>query len=120
MKHFYAALIIFVFIISGSVFTHYHTKKRLSIIESQAKIFQTSESVTDLENQRIKNIKNYFYGKKNMLRLTVSKEHINNIELNILLIENSIRNEDFQSCQEKSIELTNTIHQIERYLTAID
>ena len=74
----------------------------------------------DIAKKEYTLLKSDFYTKKDMLQKFINKEHINEIEKNILLIENAINNNELTECQNLSIETQCLITQIIDYTTAID
>ncbi len=120
MKNFYFSIVLFIVIIAGSVFSNAFLRNELKIYEAGFGKIINSEEISQTDIESIKNIKEKFYKQKNMLQLFVSKEHIKDIEANILLIENSLAEDRLSDSKEKCLEALTTIRQITDYLTSVD
>ena len=55
-----------------------------------------------------------------MLQLFISKEHIKDIETDILLIEHFLYENELSECKQTCIEAISVINQIAEYITSID
>ena len=109
MKHFYITVVIFIFIISVSVFSDRYIDK--SVDEVTRKINNTENYEESVETKKL------FLSKKNMLRLFVNKEHIDLIELNFILLENRYHENDFDKVPEIRIEIINGLDNIRNEIT---
>ncbi len=119
MKHLYICVIIFILIITTGFFTDKMLKKELDILSVDvgkvAKIADVSQAETNMQI-----IKDRFYSKKNMLLLYVSKEHIRELETDILLMEEAVKSSDSNAVKESSIRIQTTASYSRRSLTAFD
>jgi len=119
MKHLYICVTIFILIITTGIFTDKMLKKELDILsvdaEKIAVITDASQARTNIEI-----IKDKFYSKKNMLLLYASKEHIRELETDILLMEDAVQSDDMSSAKENSINIQINCAYIKRSLTAFD
>lgn len=120
MKNFYFSIVLFIVIIAGSVFSNTFLRSELKIYEAVFGKIVNSEDVSKAEIESIENIKEKFYKQKNMLQLFISKEHIKDIESNILLIENSLLDDRLSDSKKECLEAITTIRQITDYLTSVD
>lgn len=113
MKNFKLSLILFLLILSGSLLSNIYVKKQISFY---------STAITAIENKPafIENIKKRFYKQKNLLQLFINKEHIKELEVNILLIEKNIAAGETSDCKDLIIETVCLLSQIEEYMTAVD
>lgn len=118
MKHFYICVAIFLSIITASLFTDNMLKKELDIISVSAE--KTATAVSRQAETEIKVMKERFYDKKNMLMLFASKEHIKDLETDILLMEDAVQSEDITAAKENSINIQINCAYIKRGLTAFD
>ncbi len=109
MKTFYYSLIIFITILIGSVLSDIYVKKQMLFYKSYITGIETVDNSTS--ETRIEITKDKFSKQKNMLRLFINKEHINDIEKNILLMEYYCKNDEIEKNNETVIE---TIHMIEQ------
>lgn len=98
MKHFYTALIIFIFIISLGFYSNIFLKTKTDIL-SEKIVMLDINSIDDIAT-----LKTYIENKKNMLQFFMNKEHINDIQLNINLMENRINENNTEKLQELKIE----------------
>lgn len=113
MKHFYIALFLFLLIISTGIFSHIYIKNTIDIMTTQLYAVdneRTSESIDKL--------KTIFDNKKNMLVCFLNKEHINEIEFNIILLENRLNENNEENYTEIKLKIINDLNQL--YETPID
>ncbi len=120
MKHFYIAILIFAIITAGSFAEARFVKQTFSMMDTRLNSIYKSEITDENFTSRLNNMKNIFYSKKNMLQMFVNKEHINDIELNILLLENAAKNNDIEECRSIALKINNSIAFICNSQTAID
>ena len=92
MKNFYIALILFITILSASISGDIYIKRQMMNYSIGFKALNNLDA-SNAQN-RISIMKNKFYKQKNMLRLFINKEHINNLETNIMLLENNVSQSD--------------------------
>ena len=113
MKNFKLSLLLFSVILTGSLISNLY-------LEHQIRFYTTS--IMTIENMPafISEIKEKFYKQKNILELFINKEHINNLELNILLLEKNIAAGEISDCKDLIIETVCLLSQIEEYMTAVD
>ena len=118
MKHFYICLIIFTIIVSAGFTTDIILKKEFSGISASArKIYAQYEKNNDKAEVEV--IQNNFYDKKNMLLLFTSKEHIKELETEILLLENAVKYDDMQSAKDAAVKIDIACMYSKRSLTAL-
>ncbi len=120
MKNFYFSIILFVLIISGALISNSYIQKTLDYYKEVFLSVVTADIISETEILSVSRAKETFSGQKNMLQLFVSKEHIKDIETNILLIENYLYEDELMDCKEKSIEIISVINQIKEYISSID
>ena len=120
MKNYYFSLILFFSILSGALLTNTYLNKQLDSYIAKLEFVLNSENNTVQQKSTVNSFKKDFEKQKNMLRLFISKEHIKDIETNILLIQNSLEENNLSDCKEKSIETITTINQINEYITGIN
>lgn len=120
MKHFYISLFLFISILAGGVFSNVYTQKIIDIMSLKAKNFCTVEAVSERNEEEIKMLKDNFYSKKDMLQLFINKEHIKEIEIDILLLENAVINKDADMCREQGIEIVILMSHLKDNLVASD
>lgn len=120
MKHFRICIIIFISILTMSVFSYSFTKTQINHIYTAIEKYTDIQSLTSDDINTIKAVKDRFYDKKNMLQLFINKEHINHLETDILLLEDSIINNNAENCRENSIQALVILTQIQGYTLAID
>lgn len=120
MRNYYFSLILFVSIILFCFACNIFTHSNLRSFQTKFEKFEKADYVTEALVNDCNSMKNEFYKEKNMLQLFVNKEHIKELEKNILLIENALINQDINECQKISIESLCLVHQIRDYTTAID
>lgn len=120
MKNYYFSLILFFSILSGALLTNTYLNKQLDSYKAKLEFVLNSEIITVQQKSTVNSFKTDFEKQKNMLRLFISKEHIKDIETNILLIQNSLEENNLSDCKEKSIETITTINQINEYITGIN
>lgn len=118
MKHFYICIAIFLSIITASLFTDNMLKKELDIISVGAE--KAASAVNRQAETEVAVVKERFYGKKNMLMLFASKEHIKDLETDILLMEDAVQSADMTATKENSINIQINCEYIKRGLTAFD
>ncbi|MBR5520817.1 MAG: hypothetical protein IKU54_02365 [Oscillospiraceae bacterium] len=106
MKHLYICLLLFITIVITGLIADRYIKKELNIISADVHSFIDNSDYND-KNMHITTeaIKKRFYDKKNMLLLFINKEHIQEIEKTISLMENAAYNTDIDEYQILSIEL---------------
>lgn len=120
MKHFYISIIIFITIVSGSIFSNTICSHILGELYNSVSVFRNIV-YNDLNTEtNINKISEIFYSKKNMLQLFINKEHIEEIEINICLLKNAVDNRDYEDCQQKSIEILTMLSFLDDSLTASD
>ena len=120
MRIFRFSLILFLTIIISSVFCSFYIRDNLSFYNIYLKNIESIDKNIEMAKKEYALLKSDFYTKKDMLQKFINKEHINEIEKNILLIENAINNNELTECQNLSIETQCLITQIIDYTTAID
>ena len=118
MKHFYLCIVIFFIILAGGITADSLICKELDIVSITSQKISAAGK-TDRSETEIGIIKNRFYSKKNMLLLFISKEHLENLETEILLMENAFIENDYDKIKESSINITVIISYIRRSLTTL-
>ncbi|MEG1863498.1 MAG: hypothetical protein RR198_07830 [Oscillospiraceae bacterium] len=74
-------------------------------LKVQAKTLTESQSINVNTFNRTKSIKDNFLSRKNTLDFFLNKEHIQDIESKILLLESAVKNDEPQGVRENSIQL---------------
>ncbi len=120
MKHFYISLTIFAAIIICGVFSNAYVKDFSVEFYNYLEKFAYAETLTPQDNIEINIIKNEFFSKKNMLQFFLNKEHIQDIELDILLIEDAVKNNDAGLCRENSIHAVSNLIFLKESIFAVD
>lgn len=120
MKNYYFSLILFFTVCLTAAVANSLASSEINRYIAALNLFSNITTITDSDRNRIADLKYEFENKKNMLRLIISKEHINNIETNILLIENNIKNDSIEDIQSKSLESIAILKQIKEYLVAVN
>ena len=120
MKHFYISVFIFSAVICLCFSEKVFIENTMNNMESKVNLLYKADIIDDTYMSRVNILKNYYFIKKNMLHIFVNKEHIKEIELNILLLETSAVNNDIESCKEKAVEIINMIEFITANQIAID
>ena len=119
MKHFYISLFIFATVIVTGFFADYTRKKEFDILCASAEQISVQPEIRQAEIQ-VKSMKKRFYDKKNMLMLIRSKEHIKDIETDILLMEDAVQSGDMRTAKENSIRIQVTAGYSKRSLYSFD
>ena len=120
MKHFRICVAIYLFIIAGALASYLYTRNEIRQLIASIEKYNTVQTVSENDEITIKSIKNRFFDKKNMLQFFINKEHIHQLETNILLLENSILNNNADECRKNSLEALITLNQINDYTIAVD
>ncbi len=120
MKNFYFSLILFISIILASILCNFYINNSLYYYNICLEKIENNDKNIYTMTDEVTLLKNDFYSKKDMLQLFISKEHINEIEKIILLIENAAYNNELAECRNLSIDAQCLISQIVEYTTAID
>ena len=104
MKRFYISLIIFISVLATGFVSDRFRSNELDYIQAYTqKIINTEDN--NRAFMQAKNLKDSFYSKKNMLLLIISKEHIKNLENDILIMENALKNGDRDTAAESAIQI---------------
>ena len=104
MKRFYISLIIFISVLTTGFVSDRFRSNELDYIHAYAvKIINTEDNIRAF--MQAKNLKDNFYSKKNTLLLIISKEHIKNLENDILIMENALKNGDRDTAAESAIQI---------------
>lgn len=120
MKNFYFSVILFFSILSGTFITNHYIQNNLNYYKDVFVSVVNTEKISETVIMSVSRAKETFFKQKNMLQLFVSKEHIKDIETDILLIENYLSEDQLMDCKEKSIEIISVINQIKEYMIKID
>ena len=118
MKNFYFSIILFIVILIGSIASNIYVKEQMNMYNSYFKSI-LSEAPIDTETHT-NIIKQKFYKQKNMLQMFINKEHIQELEISILLIENAIDSGTVSQNNETLIETICLVSHIMEYTTAIN
>ena len=104
MKRFYISLIIFISVLTTGFVSDRFRNNELDYIQAYAgKILNTEDNNRAI--MQAKKLKDIFYNKKNTLLLIISKEHIKNLENDILIMENALKNGDRNTAAESAIQI---------------
>ena len=120
MRHFHISLFIFTAIISTAFASFVFTSSEIKQINVSVQELCDKQEISENDIMTVKAIKKRFNDKKNMLRFFINKEHINQLESNIMLLENYAINSDAENIREKSIETIIILNQINEYSAAVD
>ena len=118
MKHFIISLVLFAVILVSAFFSHTFTNNFIDLVRADSRPLTTVTKMENGTHQHMQNIKNRFYDKKNTLQLFLNKEHIQEIETKILLLESAVENEEYEAIRQNSIELICLLDHAESSLTA--
>ena len=94
MKIFRFSLILFLTIIISSVFCSFYIRDNLSFYNIYLKNIESIDKNIEIAKKEYTLLKSDFYTKKDMLQKFINKEHINNLETNIMLLENDVSQSD--------------------------
>ena len=120
MKHFFLSLTIFIIILSGSFAAHIYTKNIVDDIDTLITPVTKSQQVSETDIRNTEKIKDIFEKNKDMLRFFVNKEHIQKVEISILLLDNAVQSGDRDKMRECGLEIASMLDHIESYLTAFN
>lgn len=120
MKNFYFSVILFILILSLSLFSNYFIKTNLGYFYNVFVSISETQDIGSKEIYSVTKLKENFSKQKNMLQLFISKEHIKDIETDILLIEHFLYENELSECKQTCIEAISVINQIAEYITSID
>ena len=118
MKNFYFSIVLFIVILIGSIASNIYVKEQMNIYSAYFKSIR-AETPDDMDTNT-KIIKQKFYKQKNMLQMFINKEHIQELEISILLIENAIDSGTISQNNETLIETICLVSHIMEYTTAIN
>ncbi len=120
MKHFYISILIFVIILVSGVVSNIYVANTISYMYRLFEDFTDIEAVTIAEERKLSELKDEFYRQKNMLQLFINKEHIEEVEIDIIQLESAVKDMDTQQCKESSIEAAYTLRFIKENQVAFD
>lgn len=120
MKHFAISLVIFFTIIIGSIFSHGYTTKTLTGLKARATSLSKVQSIDVTVQNRAMDIKEMFESEKGKLQFFLNKEHVQDIETSVLLLESAAENDEPQSLRENSIQLMCLLDHADSSLTAFE
>ena len=119
MKHFYICIVIFFIIVFSGIITDCVVNRDLDKISAAANRISIAEDYEYGDSASLF-IKNQFYSKKNMLLLFVSKEHIKELETEILLLENALKNNDIQAITDAATKIQLNCYYARGSMSAFD
>ncbi len=107
MKHFYIALFIFLLILSTGFFSHRYIKNTVDDMTVQLEIIDDERTL-----ESVNSLKKILNNKKDMLLCFLNKEHINEIEFNIVLLENRLKENNIENYNETKLKIINDLNQL--------
>ena len=117
MKNFYFSVILFIAILICSIASNIYVREQMNMYSAYFNSV-LAETTADISTST-KIIKEKFYKQKNMLQLFINKEHIEDLEISIQLIEDAINKDNMVEQRETLIETICLVAHIMEYTTAI-
>ena len=118
MKNFYLSIVMFCTILAASVASNIYVKEQMNFYKAYFNSLM-SKPVNEI-SYSTQTVKEKFYKQKNMLQLFINKEHIEELETSILVIEDSIKQDELSNNHERLIETICLVAHITEYTTAIN
>ncbi len=120
MKNFYISVTVFLSIVVFGLCSNYFVNKFNMDITTDIENYKNITEFSENDIDKINNTKEKFFNQKDMLQLFINKEHIQDLEEDILMIEDAVKSNNADSCRESTISALSSLAFLKESIFAVD